>query len=269
MKSIRLNTGIEIPIVGSGTNTFGKENHGYTAAINGETKELESAVKLGYRHFDTAIMYRNEAVVAAGLKKSGLSRKDFFITSKLPEYPDYVKDSDAVKSGVAFSLKALDTDYIDLYLIHHPWENLEGVLIVWQTLEEFVDKGVIKAIGVSNFMEHELNYLLEHGRIRPAVNQVESHPGLWNHEIIDFCQEHGVVPEAWGPLTRVSDVDRKELQKIGDGYGKSWAQVILNYQVNRGVVVIPKSHEPKRQAENLDIFDFNLTVAEQEKIASL
>lgn len=269
METIQLNNGLTIPVVGSGTNTFGKENREYMGTINGETTELKEAVANGYRLFDTAIAYRNEAVVAKGLKETGLGREAFFLTSKIPGEEAYYKDAAAVKEGVESSLAALDTDYIDLYLIHHPWDNLEQILAIWRVLEAFVDKGVLKAIGVSNFNQEQLGYLLEHSRIKPAVNQIESHPGNWNDAIIDFCLENHVVPEAWGPLTKVSDEAKETLSKIGAAYNKNWAQVALRYQVQRGVIVIPKSHNNERQQENLALFDFELSSEDMQKIATL
>lgn len=269
METVQLNTGILMPVIGSGTNTFGKENREYMGKINGDTTEIKEAVANGYRSFDTAIMYRNEAVVAKGLKETGLPRKEFFLTSKIPGEEAYYKDAAAVKEGVESSLAALETDYLDLYLIHHPWDNLEQMLAMWRILEAFVDKGVLKAIGVSNFRSDQLAYLLEHSRIKPAVNQIESHPGHWNEELVAFCLANKVVPEAWGPLSKVSAEAKEILGQIGATYHKNWAQVALRYQVQRGVVVIPKSHNNERQQENLALFDFHLSPAEMKKIATL
>ncbi|HLQ39653.1 MAG TPA: aldo/keto reductase [Tetragenococcus sp.] len=269
MEEVKLNTGIDLPMVGSGTNTFGKVDHEYMGDIDGDTTEILSAIEQGYRHFDTAISYRNEAVLGKALKESGKTRNEFFLTSKIPGTKEYYAGEEDVKKGVEQSLKALSTDYLDLYLIHHPWEDLEGILAVWRVLEKYVDAGKIKAIGVSNFKEKELKYLLDNARIKPAVNQVESHPGNWNDEIIAFCLENQLVAEAWGPLTNVTDTAKEALSKIGGKYGKSWAQVILAYQVERGVVVIPKSHNPERQKQNLEIFDFSLSDEDKKIIAGL
>ena len=237
METIELNTGIQIPVIGSGTNTFGKENREYQGAINDDTTELLTAIKLGYRHFDTAISYRNEAVVG--------------------------------KASVEASLAALQTESIDLYLIHHPWDNLAEIAAVWAVLEAYVDKGVLKAIGVSNFQEEELSYLLANSRIKPAVNQIESHPGKWNDAIIAYSLANQVVPEAWGPLSRISEAARETLTQIGEAYQKTWSQVVLRYQIERGVIVIPKSHSEKHQAENLALFDFALTAEEKAVIKEL
>ncbi len=269
MEFVTLNTGIELPVIGSGTNTFGKVDREYMGAINGDTSELMTAISLGYRHFDTAIAYRNEAVVGQAIKDSGIDRREFFLTSKIPGKAEYAGDEAAVRQSVEASLEALATTYLDLYLIHHPWDDLEGMLFVWRILESYVDQGSLKAIGVSNFQEKELGYLLEHARIKPAVNQIESHPGKWNESLIAYSLANEVVPEAWGPLTRVSEEAQAVLSEIGASYGKTWAQVILRYQIERGVVVIPKSHDPQRQALNLEIFDFELTEAEKNRIQAL
>lgn len=269
MRELTLNTGIYIPIIGSGTNTFGKVDHQYMGEINGDTTEILSAIEVGYRHFDTAIAYRNEAVVGKAIKESGLPREAFFITSKIPGKPEYTNSERSVMEAVEFSLANLGTEYLDLYLIHHPWENLEEMVIVWHVLERYVDQGKIKAIGVSNFDKKQLAYLLAGARIKPAVNQIESHPGKWNHEIIDFSLQNDVFPEAWGPLTRVSPEAKEQLSQIGQAYGKSWAQVILRYQIEKEVIVIPKSHHFTRQKENLAIFDFSLTDQERNMIGQL
>lgn len=269
MEYLTLNTGIQIPFIGSGTNTFGKVNQQYDGDINDDTTELMTAIGAGYRHFDTAISYRNERVVGLAIKQSQLPREDFFITSKIPGRPEYVSSEKAVLDSIASTLEALETTYIDLYLIHHPWGNLEEMLLVWKILERFVDEGMIKAIGVSNFDEKQLSYLIEHARIKPAVNQVESNPGNWNHPLIAYCLQNQVIPEAWGPLKKVDDDMREVLAQIGEKYHKSWAQVLLRFQIERNVVVIPKSHNPQRQKENLALFDFSLTNDERVTIENL
>ena len=269
MRVVKLNTEITMPIVGCGTNTYGKENDRYDGAIDGDTTELDRAIAMGYRHFDTAISYRNESVIGAAVKKSGIPREEFFITSKIPGRPEYTSTEEAVHQAVASSLKALDTSYIDLYLIHHPWEDLAEMLAVWNILETYVDKGVLKAIGVSNFNKEQLGYLLEHARIKPAVNQVESHPGNWNDEIIAYCKENLVIPQAWGPLSRIDSHAKRVLAKIAQHHDKGWAQIVLRYQIERRVVVIPKSHNEVRQRANIQIFDFQLTEEEKAEIAKL
>ena len=267
MEFVTLTSGTQIPIIGSGTNTFGKKDGVFAAEINFDTTELMDAIELGYRHFDTAIVYRNEAVVGKAVKESGLPRTDFYLTSKAPA--DRLKKEAAVRQAVQDSLAALETDYIDLYLIHHPWDNLDEIVAAWHILEEYVDNGTLKAIGVSNFTEEQLGHLLAHSRVKPTVNQIESHPGNWNDAIVEYSLAHQVIPEAWGPLTRVSEEAQQTLATIGEKYGKTWAQVALRYQIERGVIVIPKSHHKERQALNLALFDFALTADEQATIKAL
>jgi diketogulonate reductase-like aldo/keto reductase len=269
MLTFTLNNGLEIPAIGSGTNTFGKENRDYMGTINNDTSEIDIAIKLGYRHFDTAISYRNEAVVALGIKNSGVERSEFYITSKIPGTPEFTKNEDAVEAGISSSLKALDTDYIDLYLIHHPWDNLDEILKVWNVLEKYVYNGSLMSIGVSNFNEKQLGFLLEHASVKPVVNQIESHPGKWNDTIVEYSLSHNVIPVAWGPLSRVSDEAKAALTKIGQRTGKSWAQVALRYQLDRGVIIIPKSHNYERQKANIELEDFSLTNEEKSIISKL
>lgn len=269
MHKLKLNNGHLIEIVGSGTNTFGKENHEYTAPINMDTSEIIIAIENGYRHFDTAISYRNEIVLGKAIKESGINRDEFFITSKIPGRSPHIDSEANVIESIELSLKDLKTDYIDLYLIHHPWEDEAAMLKVWQELEKAHDQGLLRSLGVSNFNESQLKNLYAKARIKPSVNQIETNPGTWNHELIKFTQDLGVAVEAWGPLTNVSEDKRLILEEIGAKYNKSWAQVVLRYQIERDVIVIPKSHSDKRQKENIDIFDFELTQEEREKITKL
>ena len=269
MNYLTMNNGIKIPMVGLGTNTLGKENHDFNAPLNDDTSEIENAISSGYALLDTAIMYRNESIIGLAVKRSKLDRAKVFLTSKIPGKPEYTATDKLVEETILSSLKALDTDYIDLYLIHHPWDNLEDMAQVWHVLEQYVEKGVLKTIGVSNFKVDQLTYLLQHSKIKPAVNQIESHPGLWQDELIEFCQKNGVIVEAWSPIKRTSDECKAKLTEIGAQYNKSWAQVILRYQIERNVVVIPKSTDPIRQKQNLDLFDFKLSQADKAMIKTL
>lgn len=269
METIKLHAGSLIPIIGSGTNTFGKENRDYRGEINYDTTELKAAIVAGYRHFDTAISYRNEGVLGKAVEESGIAREEFFITSKIPGREEYYKDRQAVVDGIESSLKELRTDYIDLYLIHHPWDDLDGILMVWQVLEEYAEKGILKEIGVSNFSQEQIDFLLKEAKMPPAVNQIQSNPTEWNHELIDYLLSVNVVPEAWGPLSHIDDQAKASLTEIGDKYGKSWAQVLLKFQIDRAVVVIPKSHNTERQKANLELFDFELTSEDKKTIYNL
>ena len=269
MKLLTMNNGYTIPVLGTGTNTFGKENHVFSAPINHDTTELKSAIDLGYRLIDTAIYYRNESVIGKAVRESKIPRSEFFITSKIPEKSEFSGTDEKVHAAVQSSLDALDLEYIDLYLIHFPLETHEENLRVWRVLESYVEKGHIRSIGVSNFNVNQLETLLKHARIKPVLNQFLSYPGHHNQDIIDYCQSHDIIPEAYQSLTKVDPPTKEIIQEIGHTYNKTWSQVILNYQVHEGMVVIPKSHNAKHQAENIDIFDFQLSPDDHQRIKNL
>ena len=269
MKYLKMNNGLRIPVLGTGTNTYGKKDNDFFAEITYDTKELKSAIELGYRLIDTAIFYRNEAVIGKAVKESNIDRSEFFITSKIPAEKEYTETDDHVRKHIEFSLKEIDLDYIDLYLIHFPLETNEGNLRVWKVLEEYVEKGLLKSIGVSNFNEEQLGYLLEHASIKPVLNQFQSYPGKHQQTLIDYCKANDVIPEAYQSLKKLEEETKNKLIELSKPYNKSWTQVILNYQVNEGIVVIPKSHNPKHQKENFDVFDFELTNNDIETIKNL
>lgn len=259
METITLANGLKIPLVGTGTNTYGKEGNQYNGELNGDFSALEQAIQSGYRLIDTAISYRNEAGVGETISDSGVLREGFYITTKIPADEAYIGTKEAVEQTVINSLKNLQTDYIDLYLIHHPIEDEDKLKHTWEVLESFVDNGKIKSIGVSNFDIDLLKKVQQFARIQPAVNQIQSNPHTWNNEVIEYMQKNDIVAEAWGPLSRVTDEQIAKLNKIAENYGKNWGQVLLRYQIQRGVVVIPKSHNNERQTSNLELFDFELT----------
>jgi diketogulonate reductase-like aldo/keto reductase len=264
-----MNNGLIIPVLGTGTNTFGKENNDFYGKITYDTKELRSAIELGYRLIDTAIYYRNEAVIGKAVKASNIDRSEFFITSKIPGEKEFSETNESVKYHVEQSLKLLDIDYIDLYLIHFPLETNEENLRVWRVLETFVDKSLIKSIGVSNFNEDQLAYLIKHARIKPVINQFQSYPGKHQQSLIDFCKVNDVIPQAYQSLAKLDAKTKDILIELAKPYNKSWSQIILNYQINEGVVVIPKSHSKQHQFQNIDIFDFKLSNKDIETIKNL
>lgn len=269
MKTISLANGLEIPLVGTGTNTYGKEGNQYSGELNGDFSALEDAIKEGYRLIDTAISYRNEAGVGKTIADSGVPREEFFITTKIPADDAYIDTKETVEQTVLNSLKNLKTDYIDLYLIHHPIGDADKLKHTWEVLETFVDNGKIKSIGVSNFDIDLLKTVQQFARIQPTVNQIQSNPHTWNNEVIEYMQQNNIVAEAWGPLSRLTEEQIAKLNKIAENYGKNWGQVLLRYQIQRGVVVIPKSHDKERQMSNLELFDFELTDEHMVSIESL
>ncbi|BCR35228.1 aldo/keto reductase family protein [Mariniplasma anaerobium] len=259
MKYLKMNNGLTIPVLGTGTNTFGKENNNFNGKITYDTKELISAIELGYRLIDTAIYYRNEAVIGKAVKESNIDRSKFFITSKIPQDKEFIETNELVKHHIEQSLNLLDIDYIDLYLIHFPFESNEENLRVWRILETFVDRGLIKSIGVSNFNEDQLAYLIKHASIKPVLNQFQSYPGKHQQSLIDYCKANDIIPQAYQSLAKVEAKTKDILIELAKPYNKSWSQIILNYQINEGLVVIPKSHSKQHQFENMDVFDFKLT----------
>lgn len=269
MNTLKLNNEYTIPVVGTGTNTYGKEGKVFSGAITFDTSELQSAIALGYRLIDTAIYYRNEAVIGKAVRESGIARREFFITSKIPEKPEFSGSDALVRQYVDVSLDAIDLGYIDLYLIHFPLPSNEENLRVWRVLEGYVDQGLIRSIGVSNFNEDQLGFILANARIKPVLNQFLSYPGHHNQSLIDYCKANDVIPEAYQSLKKVDEPTKALLMEIGLKYQKTWSQIILNYQVHEGIVVIPKSHNPTNQAANIQIFDFTLTPQDVASIKSM
>jgi diketogulonate reductase-like aldo/keto reductase len=223
------------------------------------------AIDTGYRLIDTAASYGNEESVGNAIRKSGVSREELFITTKV-----WLTDAGYEKTKVAFqnSLDRLQLDYLDLYLIHQPYGDVYGA---WRAMEELYRDGKIRAIGVSNFHPDRVMDFVIHNEIPPAVNQIETHPFHQQVETQKFLQENNVQIEAWGPLAegRNNIFQNELLLGIGEKYGKSIAQVILRWLSQRGVIVIPKSTRKERMAENINIFDFELSGDDMAKIATL
>ncbi|MGY3777249.1 aldo/keto reductase [Isobaculum melis] len=228
-------------------------------------KALNKALEVGYRHIDTAMIYQNEAFVGEVVKNSSIPREDLFITSKVWNYDHGYEET---KAAFQATLDRLGTDYLDLYLIH--WAA-PHYIETWKAMEELYEAGKIKAIGVSNFQIHHLEDLMAHTTIKPMINQIETHPEFPQNELHEFMQEHGIIHEAWGPLGQGKNdlLNQPVLKEIGEKYGKTPAQVVLRWHIERGVVVIPKSVTPSRIAENAAIFDFALTTEDMARISTL
>ncbi|MCZ0070331.1 aldo/keto reductase [Bacillus sonorensis] len=257
MQKVTLNNGMEMPIIGFGVYQIE------------DAKECEQAVYdaliAGYRLIDTAAAYLNEEAVGKAIKRSGVPREEIFITTKL-----WIQDAgyETAKKAFAKSLKRLQVDYIDLYLIHQPFGDVYGS---WRAMEELYHEGKIKAIGVSNFLPDRLVDLIMHNEVVPVVNQVETHPFQQQVENAQLMKEHGVQIESWAPFAEgKNDIFHNEvLSSIARNHYKSVAQVILRWLTQRGVVVIPKSVRKERIIENFNIFDFELSQEEMEKISTL
>lgn len=226
---------------------------------------VADAIKSGYRLIDTAAAYMNEEAVGRAIAKSGVPREELFIVTKL-----WVQDAGYEKAKKAFyaSLEKLGLDYLDLYLIHQPMGDYYGA---WRAMEELYQEGKIKAIGVCNFYPAVLADFCETVNVIPAINQVELHPFFAQEKALENMKEYGVVPMAWGPLAEGKHgiFTHPVLSAIGEKYGKTAAQVALKWNVQRGVVIIPKSTHPERMEQNMNIWDFELTADEMNEISKL
>ena len=257
IETIRLNNGIEMPL----------EGFGVFQVPDGDVcrKAVSDAISTGYRLIDTAAAYMNEEAVGQAIRESGVNRADLFITTKL-----WTQDASYESANKAFntSLEKLGLDYLDLYLIHQPVGDYYGA---YRAMEELYKEGRVRAIGVCNFYPERLTDLVLHTEVIPAVNQVELHPFFQQEKAIANMREYGVVPEAWGPFAEGNHgiFTHPILSAIGKKYGKSAAQVALRWNVQRGVVVIPKSVHKERIEQNLDIWDFALSDDDMAEIAKL
>ena len=264
MEYFTLANGLRIPAVGSGTNTFAKTDRVY----NGSTKEICSAIEAGYRFFDTAEAYGNEEAVGNGVIESGVGRENVFLCTKMSSRQERPMGREDAAAAIKRSLDKLKTDHIDLYLLHFPRKDPKETEEIWKGFEEAYRNGILKAIGVCNFQPEQLEGLLAACEIPPMVDQVRINPDDWNLKAVECAQKNGVFPMAWAPLT-FDARHRDPLTAIGAHYNKTWAQVILRYQYQRGVITIPKSHSFEHQKANLDIFDFALTDPEMAEISAL
>jgi 2,5-diketo-D-gluconate reductase A len=256
---ITLNNGQRIPQFGFGV--FQVKPGDTVAAVT-------TALDAGYRHIDTAQMYGNEAEVGEAVHRSGLDRGEVFITSKLD---NDAHEPDAAREAFDGTLKALGVDYIDLFLIHWPLPGrYNGDFVsTWKALEGFYREGRARSIGVSNFQPHHLRRLHGESEVPPAVNQVEVHPYLTQEELRAFCAEHQIAVEAWSPLGQGNCLDDPVIRSVAERAGKTPAQVVLRWHIQRGDIVFPKSVTPARVKENIDIFDFELPAADIEDITML
>ena len=257
MEYVTLVNGVKMPLVGFGVYQIPEANECQQA--------VKDALEVGYRLIDTAAAYFNEEAVGAAISSSNIPREELFITSKL-----WVQDAsyDTCKKAFNTTLKKLGLDYLDLYLIHQPFNDYYGA---WRAMEELYEEGKIKAIGVCNFYPERLTDLCLNAKIAPMVNQVEIHPFFAQNEEIENMHEFHVQPEAWGPFAEGKHgiFTHPVLTNIGNKYGKSAAQVTLRWNVQRNVIVIPKSVHRERIEENFNIWDFKLSDEDMAKINAL
>jgi 2,5-diketo-D-gluconate reductase A len=256
MQKVTLNNGVEIPILGFGVFQIPAEK---------TEQAVIDAIKAGYRHIDTAQAYMNETEVGLGVKNSGVAREELFITTKIwIENVSY----DGVMNSFQGSLDRLGIDYVDLLLIHQPYNDVYGA---WRAMEELQKEGKIRTIGISNFAVDRAVDLSLFNEVTPAINQIEINPFNQQKEAIEALKAQGICPEAWAPFAEGKNeiFQNQILSEIGNKYNKSVAQVILRWLVEQEIVVLAKTTNPERMAENIDVFDFNLTDEDKAAIATL
>ena len=250
--TVKLNNGVEMPIFGLGT-WMSSDEEAENAVID--------AVKAGYRHIDTAAIYKNEAGVGRGIKNCGVPRKDLFIVTKL-----WNSDHHDVEKAFNESLKNLQLDYVDLYLMHFPVPERQKS---WKVMEKLLESKKCRAIGVSNFTIRHLEEFLPKTSVIPAVNQVEFHPYLYQKHLHEFCIEKGIQLEAYSPVTRGKKLDDPLLVGIAKRYNKTPAQILIRWCIEHKIVVIPKSANPQRIKENGNVFDFKIQEDDMKELDSI
>ena len=258
-----LSNGIEIPCMGFGT---------YNAKGGDNLEINRTAIEAGYRYFDTASLYETERVLGQAIRESGIAREDFFIVSKLwIDERGYQEAKDAFER----TLDRLQTDYLDLYLIHWPrgtegdtdWKEKD--LDTWCAMEELQAAGRIRGLGLSNFLPHHVDNILENGKVKPVVDQLEIHPGYTQEAAVRYCQEHEIRVQAWSPLGRSAMLENPILKIFAEKYGKSVAQICLRFLVQKGIIPLVKSSSMERMKQNQDIFDFEITTEDMHIINNM
>ena len=264
-KEILLNNGVKIPTPGFGT----------FLTPDGATcvEAVKSAIAAGYTHIDTAAIYKNEKSVGEGIKESGIKRDDLFVTSKVWNTE---RGYDKTLKAFDKTLNDLGLDYLDLYLIHWPANNLQFGLgadslnmETWKAMERLHEEGLIRSIGLSNFTQHHMEAIMRRANICPMVDQIEYHPGFTQKESVKFCQKNNILVEAWSPLGRGNVLDNPVLKSIAANHGKSVAQVVIRWVMQTGVLPLVKSVTPSRIKENIEVFDFEFSQQEMLEIASM
>ena len=284
MEYFKLNNGTEIPAIGSGTNTFGRDNSDLKSKPTGNYSAMVSTIEAGYRFFDCAISYGNQDGVGKCILESGIPREEFYVLSKIPNRVPYNVDEESIRKSVEQSLLESGLGYYDMFMVHQAVDynspdgkmNKEVTVNLYKVLEKLYKEGVFKTLAVANFNAEQLDILMSETEIVPACDQIRSNPANRNQETVDFCKKHGIVPMAHSPMNFTiagfnvdevcAEAYKKTASEIGEKYGKSWGQVLLRSNFQKGIISIPKSHTPKYQKENIDIFDFELSDEEMEKL---
>jgi 2,5-diketo-D-gluconate reductase A len=256
--AVTLNNGVQMPQIGLGT---------WPLKDHDAAPVMVTAIEAGYRHIDTAFRYGNQRGVGQGVRDSGIAREELFITSKLDG--EFQGENRAI-AGLDACLQQLQMDYVDLLLIHWPLPQRNDYVSTWKTFETLVASGKVRSIGVSNFTPAHLDHLLAETTICPATNQIQLSPRITRPDQVAYGRAHGIVTVSWSPLGQGSDLlSDPTLVAIAQKYGKTTAQVVLRWNIELGLVPIPKSSNPVRLVQNLDIFDFALTSAEIAAITAL
>jgi 2,5-diketo-D-gluconate reductase A len=256
--SVTLNNGVEIPQLGFGV----------FQVDPADTKRITlEALEVGYRHIDTAEMYRNEAGVGQAVRASGLDRSEIFVTSKLSNASH---QPEGVRRALQGTLDALGFDYLDLFLIHWPMPMIDVDYVdTWKAMESLLNDGTVRAVGVSNFQPEHLQRLLDEASVVPAANQIEVHPYLTQDALREFDRAHGIATEAWSPIAQGKVLDDPAIVAIATAVDRTPAQVVLRWQLQRGDIVFPKSVTRSRVEENFALFDFELTDAQLAALSAL
>ncbi len=252
--TVTLNNGIQMPIIGFGTNTL-------TGDIG--TRSVSDAISVGFRLIDTASVYGNEKSVGEGINKSGIKRNELFVTSKI-----WVDDYSKARQAFETSIGKLQMEYLDMYLLHRPRGDVKAA---WQELENLYGEGKIKAIGISNFEPHQMDELMQYAKVKPVINQIETHAFFQQPKAHDVLIKNNIQMEAWSPFAagRNNIFTNETLAAIGKKYGKNNAQVSLRWHYQRGIVAIPRSKNKAHMIENLNIFDFELSASDVATISRL
>lgn len=258
-----LSNGVKIPCMAYGT---------YKAAEGNSAEIIRMAIEAGYRYFDTASFYGTEEYLAEAIQASGLPREEFFIASKVWKTE---MGYEQTKEAFEKTLANLQTDYLDLYLIHWPipevgyadWKQLDAD--TWRAMEELYEEGKIRAVGLSNFLPHHIESLLQNARIKPMVNQLEFHPGYIQKAAVDYCQKNGILVQAWSPIGRARVLQDELITELAGKYGVSAAQICLRFALQNEVIPLPKSSSPERMKQNQDIFSFEIAKEDMYRLESM
>ena len=254
---MELSNSIQIPQIGLGV---------YKMEAGDEMNNaIGAAWNAGYRLFDTAQMYRNEAALGDALKFNQIPRDEIFLISKVDNSNQWYQPT---LDSLQESLKKLQTSYLDSFLIHWPGQNKERMLSTWQAMEHALEQGLVRSIGICNFEVSQLEFLLDHCKIAPMINQIEHNPLMHDEALLSFCNKHSIQVIAWAPLLR-GNFGTDTIPKLAAKYGKTEAQILLRWNIQQGIIPIPKSKNPGRLAQNIDVFDFSLEPADIARLNSM